>query len=337
MPEPQVTVVIPTLAADEALEACLRSLRNQTYTEFEVVVVDNSGERRIRRSRAVLDGAKVIENARNIGFGAAVNQGFHASPTPFLATLNDDAAAHSGWLEALIAALGNRPDIGMCASQIRLAGEDLLDSAGMLMCPDGSSKQRGHRQPPARFETLEEVLFPSACAAIYRRIMLEQIGGFDEDFFLYSEDTDLGLRARWAGWKCLYVPTAIVEHRYSWSAGRASPLKAYLVERNRLFVVAKNFPARALAAVPRFAAARYFWHLISIFRGRGAASQFHEEGHSPLRLFLFVLRAHWATLARWRRLRQKRSAVRRSARISTTEFLSLMRSHSTSPREVAAL
>ena len=72
--------------------------------------------------------------------------------------------------------------------------------------------------------------------------MLDEIGLFDESFFLYCEDTDLGLRARWAGWECGYVPGAVVEHRYSHSAGRASPLKAYYVERNRLYTVIKNFP-----------------------------------------------------------------------------------------------
>ena len=81
--------------------------------------------------------------------------------------------------------------------------------------------------------------------------MLEEIGGFDDDFFLYCEDTDLGLRARWAGWKCLYVPEAVVEHHYSHSAGRASPLKAYYVERNRLFVLVKNFPGRHAAGRAR--------------------------------------------------------------------------------------
>ena len=94
----------------------------------------------------------------------------------------------------------------------------------------------------------EEVLLPSGSAALYRRAMLDEIGGFDDDFFLYCEDTDLGLRARWAGWKCLYVPGAVVEHHYSHSAGRASPLKAYYVERNRLFVLVKNFPAADAAA-----------------------------------------------------------------------------------------
>ena len=111
-------------------------------------------------------------------------------------------------------------------AQVRLYGERQLDSAGMLMALDGSSKQRGQGRPPEDFPVAEEVLLPSGSAAIYRRRMLEQIGGFDDDFFLYCEDTDLGLRARWAGWKCLYAPDAVVERFFrfwpSWSVRRDS-------------------------------------------------------------------------------------------------------------------
>lgn len=329
-------MVIPTLAADAALDECLRSLDAQTWRDFEVIVVDNSGKG-LARGLAASRWARIIENDHNAGFGAAINQGLRASSAPYLATLNDDAAAHPGWLAALVAALAARPDAGMCASQVRLAGEDLLDSAGMLICADGSSKQRGHRQPLTRYARPEEVLLPSASAALYRRAMLDEIGGFDQDFFLYSEDTDAGLRARWAGWKCLYVPAAVVDHRYSYSAGRASPLKAYYVERNRLFLIVKNFPAGALLRAPLAAFARYFWHVAGVFRGRGAAAQFHEAGNGAWRLPLFVLRAHLAAAWAWRSLWKKRRAIRCSARISAVEFRRLLRDHSISPKEVANL
>src|SRR6266853_1536338 len=92
-------------------------------------------------------------------------------------------------------------------------------------------------------------------------------GSFDETFFLYCEDTDLGLRAHWAGWKCIYAAGAIVDHMYSHSAGRASPMKAYLVERNRLYTIVKNFPLRLLWKAPWMTAARYFWHLLSMMGG----------------------------------------------------------------------
>jgi GT2 family glycosyltransferase len=336
LPDILVSVVIPTLAADSRLRECLESLERQTRRDFEVIVVDNSGQSLVRRS-GVARGAHVIENPRNAGFGAAVNQGFEASSAPYLATLNDDAAAHPRWIEALLGAIVRRSDAGMCASQVRLFGEPRLDSAGMLVARDGSSKQRGNGRPPEDFPVAEETLFPSASAALYRRAMLEAIGAFDSRFFLYCEDTDLGLRARWAGWKCLYVPDAVVEHHYSHSAGGASPLKAYYVERNRLFVLVKNFPAGMLLAAPFATVARYLWHVWYLLEGRGSAARFRAEGNAGPKMLWYVLRAHAALLGRLPRLWHERREIRRRARITPAVFRRLLRSHSISARKVAAL
>jgi len=329
-------VVIPTLVADSRLAECLQSLSRQTRQDFEVIVVDNSGQGLVRRNGAAT-GARVIENHRNLGFGAAINQAFEASTAPFLATLNDDAAAHPRWLEALLDAIERRPDAGMCASQVRLFGEHRLDSAGMLVARDGSSKQRGNGRPPEDFPVPEETLFPSGSAALYRRAMLEAIGAFDSRFFLYCEDTDLGLRARWAGWKCLYVPDAVVEHHYSHSAGGASPLKAYYVERNRLFVLVKNFPLRMLLAAPFWTLVRYLWHAWYLLAGRGSAARFRAEGHAGPRMIWYILRAHAELPAHLPRLWRQRREIRRRARITPAIFRHLLRAHSISARKVAAL
>jgi GT2 family glycosyltransferase len=167
--------------------------------------------------------------------------------------------------------------------------------------------------------------------------MLEEVGLFDPDFFLYCEDTDLGLRGRWAGWRCLYAPDAVVDHRYSDSAGRASPLKACLVERNRLFVLVKNYPLAMLLRAPFATLARYYWHAVSMMRGRGAAARFREDGQPALKLALYAARAHLALAANLPRLWRKRREVRRRARISAAEFRRVIERHYISPREVASL
>jgi GT2 family glycosyltransferase len=336
LPDYLVTVVIPTLSADSRLAECVASLGRQTRRDFEVVIVDNSGRGLVRRNGVVSDSC-VIENKENAGFGTAINQAFHNSRAPYLATLNDDAVAHPQWLEALVCALERRPDAGMAASQVRLFGEHRLDSAGMLVCGDGSSKQRGQGRPPEDFPVAEETLFPSGSAALYRRSMLEDVGGFDDRFFLYCEDTDLGLRARWAGWKCLYVPEAVVEHHYSHSAGPDSPLKAYLVERNRLFVLAKNFPGAMLLAAPWISLARYFWHTCYLFAGRGSAARFRAQGEGGIRLLWFVLRAHLAVIAHAPRLWGERRQIRARARVTPRVFRRLLASHSMSARRIARL
>jgi GT2 family glycosyltransferase len=314
----------------------VEALGRQTWRDFEVIVIDNSGAGLVRRN-GTAPGVRVIENPCNAGFGGAINQGIQASSGRYVATLNDDAVAHPRWLEALVCALEHRPDAGMCASQVRLFGEPRLDSAGMLMARDGSSKQRGQGRPPEDFPVAEEVLFPSGSAALYRRSMLEDVGGFDADFFLYCEDTDLGLRARWRGWKCLYAPDAVVEHHYSHSAGGASPLKAYYVERNRLFVVAKNFPADMAAASLFYALARYGWHLLYLLQGRGSAARFRAEGHAGPRMAWFVVRAHLALFRHASRLRRQRREIRARARVTPAVFRRLLRGHAISARRIAAL
>lgn len=328
-----VTVVVPTLGAGGALADCLRSLESQTLQSFEIVVVDNGGTRQVKDGPRV----RVIANARNLGFGAAINQGYASSQAPFLVTLNDDAVADPRWLETLVACAQANPQAGMFASEVRLAGRQTLDSAGMLIAPDGSGKQRGHGQPPEALARQTESLFPSGSAALYRRKMLEQTGLFDETYFLYCEDVDLGLRARWAGWQCRYVPGAVVEHKYSHSAGRASPLKAYYVERNRLCTILKNFPLKMLLRAPLAAAGRYFWHALLLLKGEGKAAEFGQQGHWLALLPFLVLRAHVSALFRLPRLLAERRRIQATRRIPQAEFESLLARHSISIRQVAAL
>ncbi len=333
----RVSIAIPTLAADERLEQCVGSLARQTWPDVEVIVVDNSGRSLARARLKDRPNVRVIENERNQGFGAAVNRAWREGTGELLATLNDDAVAAPGWAEAMARAIERRETIGMCASQVRVAGEGVLDSAGMRIARDGSSKQRGHSRPPREFDAASEVLCPSGSAALYRRAMIEQIGGFDEDFFLYCEDTDLGLRARRAGWTCVYVPEAVVEHEYSGTAGRASDLKAYLVERNRLRVAVKNFPLPWLAAVPWYSLMRYFWHAALIAGGRGTAARYSREGGSPWRLAWMVLKAHGAVLAVLPKLLGQRREIARRAHMPAREFTAWMRQHEIPVREVAEL
>jgi GT2 family glycosyltransferase len=339
LPSPKVTVAVPTLAAGDALADCLRSLEAQCFTDFEVVVIDNSGVN--SAAGPVRDVAsprvRVIANPRNAGFGTAVNQAFRSSEAPLLAALNDDAVAHPGWLAALVKEADTNPYVGMFASQVRMSADGTLDSAAMLIAADGSSRQRGHGERPENFDPPAEALFPSGSAALYRREMLDQAGYFDETFFLYCEDVDLGLRAQWAGWECRYVAQAIAEHRYSHTAGAASPMKAYYTERNRLYTIVKNFPANLLLRAPFAAVARYFWHLISLVERRGKAAEFQMSGETVALLPFLVLRAHASTLLRLPRLLRERRRIFRSRKLSSHEFEQLLAKHSLSVRQVAAL
>ena len=215
-----VSVIVVNWNRCNLLRSCLQSLSQQTGVSFEVIVVDNgSTDGSVAMVRSEFAAArpfalKLIENRENLGFCAANNQGIAAAGGEFVALLNNDAEASPEWLVALLQAFRGRPEVGMAASKILAYGESrIIDKAGHLIYLDGQNRGRGSGQlDQGQFDRPEEVLWPDGCAAMYRRSMLEQIGGFDEDFFAYADDAELGLRARIAGWTCYYVPGAVVLH-----------------------------------------------------------------------------------------------------------------------------
>ena len=325
-----LSIVIPTLSAGEPLRECLESVARQSHQPVEIFVIDNSGTGTVRGLNPP-QSVRVIENSANLGFGAAANQGIRASSGEFVLVLNDDAAPHPDAARHLIEAISQRYEIGSCAPQIRLAGTGRLDSAGMLLSPDGVGKQRGHGADPESFGQPGETLFPSGCAALYRRAMLDEIGLFEERYFLYCEDTDLGLRARWKAWECRYVPDAVVEHRYSESAGRASALKAYHVERNRAFTIIRNFPAALLWRAPWHTLVRFHWHWRLMRDGRGAAASY--DGAESLHRI--VLRAWIGALAQLPALWRERRRIQAGARLKPKQFERLLAGFRIGSRQVA--
>jgi len=330
-----VVIAIPTLFGGPTLLACLDALCRQHYRDFEVIVINNGEGLSGAESAQVNFALQVISPGSNIGFGAAINRAAEASSAPMVATLNDDTEPDENWLQTLVAAMEADAAVGMCAPRIEIFGTETLDSAGMLLCTDGSSKQRGQSQPRADWLISGEALLPSGCAALYRRQLLDDTGAFDEDFFLYCEDTDLGLRARWAGWKCRYVADSLVQHHYSRSAGAFSPLKAKFVERNRLWAAIKNFPLSLLAGLPLATIARYAWQWNAVRNRRGAASGFVHSGHSMTEIVRILWIAHWETLLNLPALLRKRAACSARRRITSAEFLRLVRLHNIGPKELA--
>jgi GT2 family glycosyltransferase len=276
---------------------------------------------------------EVIENKTNVGFGGAINQVLLKRPAKYLGVLNDDAVMRPRCLEALMHEFDVNPRIGMTAPRILRAGTDIIDSAGMALARDGSSAQRGHGEPACAWAESGEVLFPSGCAAIYRGAMLMETGVFDETLFLYHEDTDLGLRAQWMGWRCIYVPGAEVEHECSATVGRASEIKAWYVERNRLRTVWKLFPPRDVAIAHFFALGRYAYHLVAALTGRGLTAQFKHSGQSLCKLPYLVFKAHLNLVSEMRGVMRKRGQTPR--RLTPSQFRAILARHRIRIREVA--
>jgi GT2 family glycosyltransferase len=279
---PLVSIIIVNWNGLAHLPDCLDSLAAQTFRDFEVVLVDNgSKDGSVSFVTKRYPWVRVIPLPENTGFATGNNRGFAHSRGDYIVTLNNDTRAESQWLETLVGVADAHPQAGMVGSRIcSFSDPDRIDSVGMGVCLDGMSRGRYRNQPwsSLRLKEVEEILFPSACAALYRRTMLEETGFFDDDFFAYAEDSDLGLRGRLSGWDAVLATKAVVYHKYSQTTGSLSPFKVYLVERNHYWVALKNFPLSRLLALPLFTVLRYFEQLRVVLAGRGAGGEFRADG-----------------------------------------------------------
>ena len=192
---------------------------------------------------------------------------------------------------------------------------------------------RGRRFSELSPARVEEILCPSACVALYRREMIDEIGFFDEEFFAYCEDSDLGLRGRLAGWEALLARDAVVYHKYSMTSGAFSPLKLYLVERNHYFVALKNFPLPLLLLVPFFTAARYLTQVAVVLKGKGSGGEFLASGSKSDCVWALLKGMRDAALAT-PALLKKRAAVMRLRSIGNLEMMQLLRRYRMTFREL---
>jgi hypothetical protein len=247
--DPKISVVIVNYNGIAYLEPCLSSIEKQTYPSFEVILVDNgSSDGSVDLVKGRFPSVRVIVNERNLGFAEANNVGINASEGALIATLNNDTEVDPRWLESLARAMGTHERVGMCASKMLFMWDrTTINSVGICVSRSGACWDRGMFEPDhGQYEAPEEVFGPCAGAALYRKSMLDEIGLFDGDFFAYMEDVDLAFRARAAGWKCLYVPGAIVYHVNGGTAGYMSDLSIYLGNRNIVWNFVKNFHGRLL-------------------------------------------------------------------------------------------
>jgi GT2 family glycosyltransferase len=338
MPSPSASVIVVNWNKKEYLNDCLASLQAQTFSNFEVILVDNgSTDGSVEYVRQKFPGwVRILRNGRNEGFSGGNNRGIRAAAGKYIVLLNNDAQADARWLEELVKAAEENPRAGMLASKIYLQGRTkIIDNVGHLMYRDGLNRGRGRLEADhGQYDKIEEVFFPSGCAALYRRKMLDEVGLFDEEFFAYGDDTDLGIKGRLAGWNCLYVPKAVVHHHYSQSSGAYSALKAFYVERNRVWIAVKYFPLTLLLESPFFTLLRFVLQGYGALVGRGAAGRF-SEAYSPGKLLEILLKAYLAAFRGLPGMWKKRREIKRRTRVSESEIRSWFRRFGMSAREIS--
>jgi GT2 family glycosyltransferase len=307
------SIIIPNWNGAHHLPTCLDSLRPQSYPDFEVIVVDNgSTDGSLELLERDYPEVRVVALPENRGFAGGVNAGIREAQGKIIAVFNNDAEADPRWLEELAEALARHPEAGMVTPKVLLFDQrDVIHTTGDFYGVDGVPGNRGvWRQDEGQFDREEYVFGAAGVAAAYRRAMLDEVGLFDEDLFFLCEDVDLAWRAQLAGWKCVYVPQAVVYHKLSATGG--GRIASYYCGRNFILVIAKNYPTALLKKhwwrIVR-AQIDIAWKALKAWRGEAARAR---------------LRGQLAGLWGLPRMLRKRRAVQRTRRASKEYLESIL-------------
>ncbi len=301
----RLTVVVLNYNGRTLLEAILPSLAAQTFVAFRIVVVDNgSSDDSLDFLRKNWPAVEVVALPENVGVTAALNVCLGTATSEFVGLLNNDLELEPTCLAHLVAELDRHPRIGsVTPKMLDYADRGVIDGAGDVLNWRGGGRRRGHgERDDGRYDHAAEVFGPCGGAALYRRAVLDVVGGFDEAYFAYYEDVDWAFRAQLAGFGCRYVPTAVLYHHGSATLGRGvTDFNGYQMWRNAIWLVAKCYPAGALVR-----------HALALLRGQ-AGNLYVAVREHKLRVWA---RALGASLHGLPAVLRKRRAVQRTRAIS---------------------
>ena len=306
-----VRVIVLNWNGRKWLDGCLGSLRRQAGCAFEVVVVDNaSTDDSVPFVRDRFPECQVLALGTNVGFSSGNNAGARDATAPYLVFLNNDTEVEPGWLAALVRAVESDRGIGLVSSQVvYLDSPNVIDSAGDGYLRCGGGYKHRHGQLVDRQAADREVFGACGAAFLIRRELFEQLGGFDEDFFMVYEDVDLSYRARLAGSRVVFASGALVRHAGSASLGRISAGAVFYGQRNLEWTWLKNSPSSILwRSLPS--------HVVYNLAGAVA--------YARAGLFGPWLRGKLAALAALPALWRKRREVQRSATVDSRALWRMM-------------
>ena len=248
----KVSVIIPNYNGEKYILGCINSLKRQTFRDFDVIFVDNASEdnslQMTRENAKPLDIQYIVNNA-NYGFAKAVNMGIKASKGEYVILLNNDTKVGKHFVEELVTAIESDENIFSAQALIlQYNNRNRIDTAGDFYCAIGYEFSQGKDRPAGEYSEMGQIFSSCAGAAIYRKKIFERIGYFDEDFFAYLEDVDIGYRAKLYGYDNVIAPKAKVLHIGSATSGsKYNEFKVSLAARNNIFLMYKNFAPWQLA------------------------------------------------------------------------------------------
>ena len=277
---PFLSVVVPTFNGLHHMAGLLGALERQTFADYEVIVVDDaSADATAQWVAENHTWVRLIVNRRNLGFAASCNTGAAAARGRYLVLLNNDTEPELTWLAELARAIVANPDAAIVASKLLLFDRrDTLHTTGDTLGPDGIPHNRGvWEQDRGQYDAASAIFSGCGGASAYRRDIWQALGGFDEDFWMYLEDVDLGFRARLLGCAAVFAPQARVYHRLSQSGG--DTLASYYVGRNTIWLIAKNMPRGLLLRnAPQIIVSQLRIALDALRNWRGEAAQARLRG-----------------------------------------------------------
>ena len=307
----RATVIIVNWNGKELLSDTLFALQLQTFYYFRTIIIDNASTDGSKEYiRKFFPNIELIEMSWNSGFAIANNVALKKIISPYTVLLNNDAVPAKEWLRNLIKALDENPQAGFAASKmLYYDNPGVIDRVGDAYTTAGVAQLRGRKEPASCYSKPGWIFGACAGAAIYRTDVLREVNFFDEDYFLINEDVDLSFRLQLRGYKCLYVPDAIVFHKASSSIVHDSQMSVYYGHRNLEWVYLKNMPFKLIV---KTLPAHLLYIIIAFF-------YFLIKGHG-----VTYLKAKKDALIGFLKMLKKRREIQKKRCVNTKYIASIM-------------
>lgn len=330
----KVAIIIVNWNGLAFIKDCLDSLKKQTYKNFSIYFVDNgSHDDSVNYVKKNYPEIRLIALENNLGFAGGNNRGIKEAlldkEIEYIATLNNDTKAQDNWLASLVEVAVKDKKIGAVGSKMMFFDNPkIINSTAMIPFFDGQGMDRGiWQEDKGQYEKEDEVFGVCAGAALYCRPALEIVGLFDEDYFLYAEDTDLAWRIRLAGFKAYYAPQAVIYHKQAISTGRFASKTVYYVVRNGLWNTFKNFPMPYCIFALLYSPFRLLKIALSSINGQDFRKGYLKK-ESKFSLLLLIIKAYFHGCSNFIIMSKKRKKIMAFKTINNKEFVNIFKKYS---------